>query len=84
MRKPKTARIKKKKGFKQEITLQEAFDVIAEELVRRGVDNCAFIGHLYEGDYDKTKIHLNTVEYGEESIVQSSKTITELKKDVQK
>ncbi|MCP9298402.1 hypothetical protein [Bacillus halotolerans] len=82
MRKPKTARLKKKKGVKREITLQEAFDVIAEELVRRGVD-CAFIDHLYEGNYDNTKFHLNTVQYGEESIVQSSKTITELKRDVQ-
>ncbi|MCY7919533.1 hypothetical protein [Bacillus vallismortis] len=81
MRKPKIARLKKKKEFKREITLQEAFDVIAEELVRKGVD-CAFIDHLYQGNYDNTKFHLNTVQYGEESIVQSSKTISELERGI--
>ena len=42
MRKPKTARLKKKKGFDRDITLQEAFDVIAEELVKIGHEEYAW------------------------------------------
>lgn len=85
MRKPKTARLQKKKGFKREITLQEAFDIIAKEVVKKETEHCAFVGHHYEGQYDDAKLKLYAiVGRKEETIVTSSKTITELKRDVQK
>ncbi|MGE9752905.1 hypothetical protein ACQP3R_08330 [Bacillus inaquosorum] len=79
MRKPKTARLQKKKGFKREVTLQEAFDVIAKEVLKRQTEHCTFVGHHYEGQYDDTKLKLYAiVGREEETIVTSSKTIKEL------
>ncbi|MEG7378934.1 hypothetical protein V5785_06235 [Bacillus subtilis] len=86
MRKPKTARIKKKKGFKREITLQEAFDVIAEELTRIGQEHCAFIAlerWSRTVPYIERKVELSVVGDGEEkhiSVVKSSKAPSEIKK----
>ncbi|MEC2062670.1 hypothetical protein [Bacillus inaquosorum] len=86
MRKPKTARLKKKKGLKRDISLQEAFDVIAEELCRRGQEHCAFIAlERWTGKvtYSERKIELSLVgdEAGEHiSVVKSSKAPSELKK----
>ncbi|MCY8309971.1 hypothetical protein P9C27_10500 [Bacillus vallismortis] len=84
MRKPKTARHKKKKGFNREITLQEAFDVIAEELAKIGHEHCAFIGkERFTGSISELKIHLHVIEGGEEvSLVKSSKTALELERGV--
>ncbi|APA01893.1 MULTISPECIES: hypothetical protein [Bacillus amyloliquefaciens group] len=86
MRKPKTARLKKKKGFDRDITLQEAFDVIAEELVKIGHEECAFIG--YENvsfAFSSSKLHLHVMEGGEEvSLVKSTKTARELERSFQK
>ncbi|MBV5122226.1 hypothetical protein [Bacillus halotolerans] len=84
MRKPKTARLKKKKGFNREITLQEAFDVVAEELVKIGHAHCAFIGYESGSSLSSSKINLNVMkERGEVSVVKSSKTLSELKRSVQ-
>ena len=85
MRKPKTARLKKKKGFNRKITLQEAFDVIAEELCRRGQEHCAFIAlEQWTGKLiPERKIELSLVgdEAGEHiSVVKSSKAPSEIKK----
>lgn len=84
MRKPKTARLRKKKGFVREISLQEAFDVIAEELVRREVDHCAFIGRNYDAWYSVSpKLHVYAVSHGEETIVESTKSVAEIERDVE-
>ncbi|MEC1621109.1 hypothetical protein [Bacillus mojavensis] len=84
MRKPKTARLKKEKGFNREITLQEAFDVIAEELFRIGKAECAFIGYERgKTSFSAKKIDLHVMEGGKEfTVIKSSKTISELERGI--
>ncbi|MBT2572630.1 hypothetical protein J7E26_01440 [Bacillus sp. ISL-51] len=83
MRKPKTGRLQKKKGFKRAITLQEAFDVVAEELVRRRHHQCAFISRESCAPFHEAKIDLHVLEDGAEiSVVKSSKTALELERSV--
>ncbi|MEC1648185.1 hypothetical protein [Bacillus halotolerans] len=74
-----------KKDAKRKITLQEAFDVIAEELVKIGHEHCAFIGYESgKSGLSETKLDLNVMKDRKEvSIVKSSKTVSELERSVQ-
>lgn len=72
-------RIKKKQT--KIITLQEAWDVIAEELVKLDTEHCAFVGTV--DDFPVRKVALTTYKNGKaQNIFVSTKMVRDIEKEV--
>lgn len=72
-------RIKKKQT--KIITLQEAWDVIAEELVKLDTEYCAFVGTV--DDFQVRRVALTTYKNGKaQNIFVSTKMVRDIKREV--